>query len=68
MTAGPAGGMFGLVAIANRRAHACDTRSRAGGYRASWGRTAAPLFEQGRQPLISFREFDTDRALRMVLR
>jgi hypothetical protein len=27
----------------------------------------APLFEQGRQPLISFREFDTDRALRMVL-
>jgi hypothetical protein len=32
------------------------------------GRTPAPLFEQGRQPLIPFREFDTDRALRMVLR
>jgi len=29
---------------------------------------AAPLFKQGRQPLIPFREFDTDRALRMVLR
>jgi hypothetical protein len=28
----------------------------------------APLFEQGRQPLIPVREFDTDRALRMVLR
>ena len=71
MTAGRRGGMFGLVKRikkANRRAHACDTRSRAGGYRASWGRTAAPLFEQGRQPLIPVREFDTDRALRMVLR
>jgi hypothetical protein len=28
----------------------------------------APLFKQARQPLIPFREFDTDRALRMVLR
>ena len=32
------------------------------------GRMPVPLFKQGRQPLIPFREFDTDRALRMVLR
>jgi len=34
----------------------------------SWGRTPAPLFKQGRQPLIPFREFDADRALQMILR
>ena len=36
--------------------------------RPSWGRMPAPLFKQGRQPLIPFGEFDTDPALRMVLR
>jgi hypothetical protein len=28
----------------------------------------APLFEQGRQPLIPFCEFETDSALQVILR
>ena len=40
-----------------------DTLEAGVGYHASWGRMPAPLFKQGRQPLIPFREFDTDHAL-----